>query len=73
MKPTRLNALLAAAGLVFKHIGFFDVGLAVFLHRWAYLSSHVVRYCEPFISMSEPQLQQWLQSRLRPLSVNSGC
>ena len=64
-----ISLLPAAAGLVFKHIGFFDIGLAVFMHRWAYLSSHVVRYCEPFVSMSEVQLQQWLQSRLRPLST----
>eukprot|EP00891_Asterochloris_glomerata_P003559 jgi/Astpho2/3559/Aster-06469 len=40
----RLGEHAAHQGLVFKHIGFLDIGLAVFLHRWAYLSSHVVRY-----------------------------
>lgn len=57
----------AAGALVFQGIGFFDVGLAVFMRRWGYLQRHLVRYSKTLAAMSEDEVVAMLQDRLKPV------
>ena len=55
------------AALVFRGIGFFDVGLAVFTRRYAFLLRHLSRYSARLAEMSESELVGLLRSRLAPV------
>lgn len=64
----RLRALLlVAAALVFRGIGFFDVGLAVFTRRYGFLVRHLVRYSSRLAAKSDAELAALLRSRLAPV------
>lgn len=55
------------SGLVFKGIGFFDVGVAVFLGRYSYLSKHLLRCGSVAATMSDGDIASMLQDRLKPI------
>ena len=55
------------AGLVFKGIGFFDVGMAVFLGRYTFLSKHLLKCGSVTAAMSDEDIANMLQDRLKPI------
>ena len=57
------------AGLVFKGIAFFDVGLAVFLGRYSHLCRHLLRCGPVTVGMSGDDITQMLQDRLKPIRI----
>jgi hypothetical protein len=59
--------LRLAAALVFQGIGFFDVGLAVFTRRYAFLARHLSRYSSRLASMTDAEVVALLKSRLAPI------
>lgn len=53
--------------LVFRSIGFFDVGLAVFTRRYAFLVRHLVPYTKELAAMTDAQKIAMLKARLAPI------
>lgn len=70
--PSKFVATLEEHGredaLVFVGIGFFDVGAAVMGQKWGYLVRHLAKYTKKFAAMSDEQLAQELQRRLKPIA-----
>ncbi len=55
------------AALVFHSLGFFDVGLAVFTGRLAYLARHIVPCGPRQAARTHEQWVEVLRERLRPV------
>lgn len=62
----KLDAYSQHEALVFRGVGFFEVGCMVFLRRYRTLASHVLPLC-PALS-SPPAVEQVLRARLRPIT-----
>ena len=63
-----LLIILLSAGLVFEGIGFFDVGLAVFLGNYRKLTTHLVCCSSPILSMSHiDDVTSLLTKQLEPI------
>lgn len=56
--------------LVFRGIGFFDIGVAVFTRRYRFLLDHLVRYNDYFAGLSDAQAVEMLRARLAPINVD---
>ena len=57
---------LLCAGLVFEGIGFFDVGIAVFLAKYGTLAKHLL-ICDS-AELTDSQVAQYLQNLLKPVA-----
>ena len=58
---------LLSAGLVFEGVGFFDVGLAVFLGKYQKLTTHLVCCSSPILSLSYIDVMSLLTKQLEPI------
>ena len=54
------------AGLVFEGIGFFDVGVAVFLCQYTTLSRHLLSCSSAEPALSDSSIVKMLKERLKP-------
>ncbi len=59
--------ILLAAGLVFEGIGFFDVGVAVFLGNYRKLTAHLVCWSSPMLNLSYIDVMSLLTKQLEPI------
>eukprot|EP00887_Chlorella_sp_A99_P005783 scaffold1.g5783.t1 len=57
----------AEGALAFVGIGFFDVGLAVFMRNYRLLVDRLVKCSEPLAAMSDAELAAMLRTRLAPV------
>ena len=55
---------------MFEGVGWFDVGLAVFLRRYDFLIGRLVRVGGRLERMSRGELKGMLKERLRPISAH---
>lgn len=58
---------LLSAGLVFEGIGFFDVGVAVFLGNYQKLTTHLVCCSAPILNLSYIEVMSLLTKQLEPI------
>ena len=58
---------LLCAGLAFEGIGFFDVGLAVFLGNYKKLTTHLVWCSSPILNLSNIDVMSLLTKQLEPI------
>lgn len=66
--PCHTAALVAAcAALVFASIGFFDIGVAVFMGQLGWLADHIVPCGPKQAARSREDWMQILQARLQPV------
>ena len=56
-----------SAALVFEGIGFFDIGVAVFLRRFDYLVNHLRPLSASAAQMSRSETVSWLQTLIQPV------
>lgn len=66
-----LLVISLSAGLVFEGIGFFDVGVAVFLGNYRKLTTHLVSCSSPILSMSHTDVLSFLTKQLQPIKPGS--
>ncbi len=59
--------ILLFAGLVFEGIGFFDVGVAVFLGNYQKLTTHLVCCSSPILNLSDINVMSLLTKQLEPV------
>lgn len=64
----KLNEAAKNRTLIFRGIGFFDVGVSVFLGNFEYLSEHLLRYSTHFESLTDDEIVKELRRRLMPVT-----
>lgn len=65
--PLIFYCLGCLAALVFQGVGWFDVGLAVFIRRYGLLADKFVPYSARFAALTREEVIQLLKSRLQPV------